>query len=115
MKKNSVILSLLCCFIMAAVVFAAEQNKGAEGIVIKGGSQGDITFPHQQHQVSLKDDCKVCHDLFPQEPGSIEKYKAEKKLKKKQVMNTSCLKCHRENKKQGVKTGPTSCGQCHNK
>jgi hypothetical protein len=30
-------------------------------------------------------------------------------------MNTKCLKCHREKKKEGVKTGPTSCSVCHQK
>jgi len=114
MKTKAVIL-LILCFMLAAVIAVAEQNKGAGKITLKGNSMGDITFPHQQHQAALKDDCKACHDLFPQEPGSIEKYKAEKKLIKKQVMNTHCLKCHREKKKEGVKTGPTSCSQCHNK
>ena len=60
-------------------------------------------------------DCNVCHEVFPQEKGVIEKLKAEKQLKKKQVMNAQCIKCHRAKKKAGEKTGPTTCSKCHSK
>lgn len=103
------------CFTIAAAIAVAQQNLGAEKLTLKGGNTGDITFPHQQHQTALKQDCKACHELFPQESGAIAKYKAEGKLKKKQVMNKHCLKCHRAMKKQGEKTGPTSCSKCHDK
>ncbi|MGE0085705.1 MAG: cytochrome c3 family protein [Desulfococcaceae bacterium] len=101
--------------VLCIAVFAiAEQNKGAEKIVISGANMGDIAFPHQQHQTVLGD-CKLCHKLFPQEPGIIVKMKAENKLKAKQVMNAQCIACHKEKKKEGVKTGPTSCSACHKK
>jgi len=115
MKTKAIILLILCCFMITATPAIAEIDKGAENLTLKGGNMGNIAFPHQQHQTALKNDCKACHDMFPQKPGVIEKYKAEKKLKKKQVMNKKCLKCHRAKKKEGVKTGPTSCSQCHNK
>ncbi len=101
--------------ILCIAVFAiAEQNKGAEKIVINGANMGDIAFPHLQHQTALTD-CKLCHELFAQEPGIIVKMKAEKKLEAKQVMNTQCIKCHKEKKDAGVKSGPTSCSVCHKK
>lgn len=106
---------LIAFGVLCMAVFAmAEQNKGAEKIVLKAGNMGDITFPHQQHQTVLPD-CRVCHDLFPQESGIIAKMKAENKLKEKQVMNDQCIACHKEKKKEGVKTGPTSCSACHKK
>jgi hypothetical protein len=34
-------------------------------------------------------------------------------LKKKHIMNILCTKCHRQKKKEGLKTGPTTCSKCH--
>ena len=90
----------------------ATQNKGAENIIIKGGQRGNVHFPHRQHQTQLGD-CQICHGVFPQKAGSIEALKAEGKLKKKSVMNKLCTKCHRQKKKAGQKSGPTTCKKCH--
>jgi len=113
MKNRKVILAVIgiLCF---AVLAIAEQNKGAEKIVLHGANMGDITFPHHQHQ-NVLGDCNLCHDLFPKEAGVIDKMKAGDELKKKQVMNTKCIRCHKEKKNEGVKTGPTSCSVCHQK
>jgi len=92
----------------------SEQNLGAENIILEGGNSGVVPFPHKKHQDSLKD-CSICHELFDQEIGSIEKLKLEDKLQAKQVMNTQCLKCHREAKKAGNASGPLSCTTCHSK
>ena len=90
----------------------ASQNKGAENINMEGGKRGDVPFPHRQHQAKLND-CQICHAVFPQKAGSIEALKAEGKLKKKHVMNKLCTKCHKEKKKAGEKSGPTTCKKCH--
>jgi len=74
--------------------------------------KGNVYFPHHMHQDNIKD-CNVCHNLFPQQAGVIQDLKNLEKLKKKQVMNKKCLKCHRAKKKAGEKTGPTSCSKCH--
>jgi len=92
----------------------AAVNKGAEQITIDGGNRGQIHFPHRDHQKRL-DDCMVCHNLFAQEKGSIEKAKADGKLAKKQVMTKLCIHCHRAEKKAGKPGGPTSCAKCHKK
>ena len=86
---------------------AVAQNKGAADMMLQGGKLGDVPFPHHLHQ-SVLEDCKLCHNLFPQISGSIEKLKAEGKLKKKEVMDR-CQACHRQ------KTGPIKCGECHKK
>ena len=88
------------------------QNMGAKQMNLAGGSRGDVPFPHLGHQNRL-DDCNACHRLFPQAKGSIEKLKAQGKLKSKQVMNKHCIKCHKQEKKAGRASGPTTCAQCH--
>ena len=92
----------------------AKENQGAENMVLKGGTRGEVPFPHRQHQKNLGD-CQVCHSTFPQEPGVIEALKAKGELKKKYVMNKLCTKCHKEKKKAGQPSGPTTCSKCHMK
>ena len=91
---------------------ATVENKGAAEITISGGKQGSVPFPHHLHQNTLVD-CNVCHSLYPQKPGIIEEFKAQGKLKAKQVMNKQCTKCHRQKRQEGVKAGPTTCTKCH--
>ncbi len=112
-KLSVVLISMAAIFIGSSVAFTnSEQNKGAESIEIEGGKRGKVPFPHHRHQENLGD-CKICHSVFPQKSGSIEDLKAQGKLKKKYVMNKLCTKCHRETKKAGRKTGPTTCSKCH--
>jgi len=89
-----------------------SANNGAAEMLIEGGSRGKIPFPHRTHQEVLGD-CNKCHDLFPQETGAITRLKKSGDLKKKQVMNKSCVKCHKTMKKGGAKAGPTTCSKCH--
>ncbi len=96
----------------AAAVSMAVENQGAEKLELFGGKRGKVPFPHHQHQKNLGD-CQICHSVFPQETGAIEKLKAEGSLKKKYVMNKLCTKCHREKKRAGQPSGPTTCTKCH--
>jgi cytochrome c-type protein NrfB len=86
---------------------AVGQNKGAADMILQGGKPGDVPFAHHLHQSHLGN-CDLCHNLFPQTKGSIDKLKAEGKLKKKEVMD-QCQACHRQ------KAGPLKCGECHKK
>ena len=108
------ILLLISGIILTTALAPAVQNKGAENIELYGGKTGKVPLPHHRHQKTLGD-CKICHDVFPQESGSIESLKAQEKLKKKQVMNKHCIKCHRARKKAGEKSGPVRCRECHKK
>ena len=112
MFKKTIIVGVSVLSLAFAGVALAEGN-GAETIVLKGGSLGNVTFPHKAHQDNLKD-CEACHKLFPQEAGAIEKLIADGTLKKKEVMK-NCEKCHKETKAKGEATGPTSCKGCHKK
>ncbi len=109
------------CVLLAAVLLAAagvwaaagaDPDRGAAEIVLEGGSSGPVAFPHRTHQ-EVVEDCMVCHSAFPQEAGSIERLKAAGELKKKQVMNKQCTACHKRMKREGGKTGPTTCKTCH--
>lgn len=116
MKITRVFIGVLACALSVGIAMTlssnATENRGAAEIVIEGGNRGDVPFPHLQHQDRLVD-CKVCHAVFPQEKGAIETLKAEGKLEPKQVMNKQCTKCHRDKKRAGEKSGPTTCKSCH--
>jgi uncharacterized membrane protein len=103
---------LLFAAVSVALSGAPVENKGAAEIKLPGGTRGPVPFPHHQHQNKLVD-CQICHSLYPQKAGIIEELKAQGKLKKKQVMNKQCTKCHKQNKKEGIKAGPTTCAKCH--
>lgn len=93
-------------------VSPATENRGAENIELEAGKRGKVPFPHRQHQENLAD-CQICHSIFPQEPGAIQKLKIRGALKKKYVMNKLCTKCHKKKKKAGQRSGPTKCKKCH--
>jgi hypothetical protein len=111
MKKTLLLSVMMTMMIVSGTAFAAEEPSGKAVIDLDGGKKGNITFPHETHQTSLND-CGICHNLFPKQEAVVKSMKAEGKLQKKQVMN-HCLDCHRSMKKDGAKTGPTACAQCH--
>ena len=115
MKTASSVLLLVAFMLVgggAVALSTAQQNKGAEHIVMPGGTRGKVPFPHHLHQEKLVD-CQICHATFEQKAGIIEELKAQGQLKKKHVMNKLCTKCHKEKKKAGEKSGPTTCSKCH--
>ncbi len=115
MKTVRSVLLLVAFMLVAGVAVAlssSQQNKGAAQIEMPGGTRGKVPFPHHLHQEKLVD-CQICHAVFEQKSGSIEELKAQGKLKKKHVMNKLCTKCHRQKKKAGEKSGPTTCSKCH--
>jgi len=111
MKARTIVAILIIIVFTGALAFAV-QHQGAKDIKLDGGKKGVVDFPHHLHQNAIGD-CNACHSVFPKTAGIIKELKIQKKLKKKQVMNKTCIKCHKEKKKAGVKTGPTSCSQCH--
>ncbi len=111
LKKAMIVGVSVLSLSFAGVAFGGDN--GAVSMVLKGGSLGDVAFPHKLHQEKLGN-CEACHKLFPKETGAIQKLIAAGTLKKKQVMD-SCKSCHQETKDQGRTAGPTSCKTCHNK
>jgi cytochrome c7-like protein len=110
--KARTIVAILIIIVFTGSLAVAVQNQGAKDIKLDGGQKGVVDFPHHLHQSAIGD-CNACHSVFPKTAGIIKELKIQKKLKKKQVMNKTCIKCHKEKKKAGVKTGPTKCSQCH--
>jgi len=115
MKYKAVIIVALSVLLLGAVNSPpppSNQDIGAEKITLNGGKRGKVPFPHREHQDRLKD-CNFCHQNFAQVSGSIDDLKAKGSLKKKWVMKKLCIKCHKAKKKEGGKSGPTTCSKCH--
>ena len=114
MKTRIFLTALISAFIVlqTTAVFAYSE-KGAEDMVLKGGSRGEVFFPHGRHH-GVTVDCLPCHGLFQKESEIIAKMQTEGNLKKKEVMNM-CKGCHKELASKGEKGGPTSCNGCHKK
>ena len=112
--KPGVVLAVLLALLAtsAASGTGSTGSNGAKEITLNGGTRGTVHFPHAQHQIALED-CNTCHRLFPQTAGSIDALKTRGDLKKKQIMNKLCNKCHRDKRKAGLKTGPVTCSKCH--
>ncbi len=105
---------LLFGFLSAPFLMADDGQNGPADIDLNGGNKGNISFPHRQHQERLGD-CNICHNMFPKAHDAVKTLKAEKKLKKNQVMNKLCVSCHKREKKAGRDHGPVSCSACHKK
>jgi len=114
--KQFIVLGLVVAWaITGAVGWAGNPpGEGADQMVLTGGKSGNVPFPHHRHQANQAD-CMVCHGLFPQEAGAVDRLKGAGQLQAKQVMNKLCVKCHRTQKKAGEKSGPTKCNTCHQK
>jgi cytochrome c7-like protein len=116
MRKESVCLLAVAVFVFFGVfstVHGENEDKGAQVIVIEKGRMPQVTFPHHLHQKTLENDCNACHDMFPKQPGVIKELITQKKLRNQQVMNSKCVRCHKEKKAAGEKAGPVKCAQCH--
>jgi hypothetical protein len=110
-RMAAVVILLLLTGVLSVL---AQENKGAEQIILDGGDRGVVQFPHHRHQNKLGD-CKICHDLFPREQGGISRLKKEGQLISKQVMNKHCIKCHKAEQQAGHPAGPVTCSKCHEK
>lgn len=113
MKKMLGLFIILGFFAMAQTAFTNDVPVGKAVIELFGGKKGNVTFPHQTHQKVLVD-CMVCHSIFPQKQGVIQEMVSQGTLKQKDVM-THCQTCHRAKNREGVKSGPTICNDCHQK
>ena len=112
MKTVKIAIMGLAMVVSIAVIGVAANTMGADRFALDGGGKGEIDFPHKIHQETLGD-CKACHDVFPKELGVIKKMKTQKTLKRKQVMNDTCIACHKAYKAEGKKFGPIRCNECH--
>ncbi len=113
------LLTLMSAMILVISGFAVagdwsiqNTDKGDKEMVLDGGTLGNVPFTHRQHQKDLKNECRICHEQFPQKKGTINAMKSEGTLGSKDVMKT-CTKCHRAARREGSKTAPIKCRECH--
>lgn len=114
-RKNFLKADISCLFFVLTVCMNgfAETGRGAAELVLQGGIQGDVPFPHRRHQQDEPSNCQKCHALFPQVKNGIALSKQAGKINPMQVMNRLCIKCHRETAITGNPSGPRSCSVCH--
>ncbi len=86
--------------------------------------KGPVVLSHKKHAVDYKVACVECHHMWNQKKGTQPKkcstcHKEKKRGKVLGLMRAyhkNCMGCHRELKKQGKPTGPTTkCNDCHQK
>ena len=117
MKKTISAMSILGLAAVLGFAFAMNlhaANQGKKEISLYGGKSGNVLLNHHLHQDAVGD-CQVCHKDFEQKEGALDAAKKSGALKAKQVMNKTCIQCHRDKKKAGEKAGPVSCNDCHKK
>ena len=76
-----------------------------------------VNYNHTKHS-AVAPDCKSCHhtwkDGTPKKCSECHKAKKDgKALGSKKALHKACKDCHKDMKKAGKKTGPTSCKGCH--
>jgi hypothetical protein len=76
-----------------------------------------VTFLHQKHSevVTKKNkDCKTCHLI--EKDRMVFKYMRREDSSHQEVMDTyhtNCIACHQQTKDANEKSGPLTCGECH--
>ena len=113
MRKSLFLISALF-FIGWTGIATSGENKGAENVTISAGKAGNVPFSHKNHQDKIED-CMVCHQLVPKEKNAVSELIGTGTISKQQVMNTQCIKCHRQLKLEEKASGPIACNECHRK
>ena len=113
MLMKKIVFLLIAIFLTGFTAGAGAQDMGSETVIFEEGRMPQVIFPHHKHQEELDNDCSACHDLFPMQKGIIKEMITQEKLKKQQVMNSKCVQCHKDRKKEGLEAGPTKCTECH--
>ncbi len=76
-----------------------------------------VTFLHQKHTEALEkknQDCKACH--LTEKDRLVFKYMRLEDSSSQAVMDvyhTNCIACHQQTADGGGKSGPLTCGECH--
>lgn len=132
---TSVALGVMFLF---AVVYATEpaDTMTMQSKLFEKHSKGLVTFTHKKHNVDYKVPCADCHHVYQDgtnvwkegdavkgcaechtqaaAPTGDKTPKAEKiKAYYKDAIHENCTGCHKDLKKAGKPTGPTSCKECH--
>ena len=145
MKKTSLLVSTAVVMGMVfvltlgyAVCSDAPETITMDSKVFGEHTKALVTFSHKKHNVDYKVACAECHHKYEggknvwKEGDPVEKCDAchkeakppagDKSSKAEKIqkyyftaIHENCVGCHKEMKKAGKPTGPTSCTDCHPK
>ena len=135
-SKHSVVLSIVVVFIICTVswtVSTAQEDTYhfANEDVFGNLRRPSVVYPHNVHEEALADeDCMTCHHDQDENTGELIYTEGEEqgcqechvdrkegdKPALREAFHGSCTICHRNMiKKKEQKSGPTTCGGCHQK
>jgi hypothetical protein len=145
MKKRSLLVSTAVVmgmvFVMTlgyAVCSDAPETITMDSKVLGEHTKALVTFNHKKHNADYKVACTDCHHKYEggknvwKEGDPVEKCDAchkeakppagDKSSKAEKIqkyyftaIHENCVGCHKDMKKAGKPTGPTSCTDCHPK
>ncbi len=118
MKKRLMGLGILIGFILSILI--ASGVLAAKDEIEFDAPNGKVTFPHKQHNDTLKIECIKCHHTWKPDEASGKLCRDCHKAASeggtpslKDASHKNCKGCHDEAKKANKPTGPTGCTQCH--
>jgi Class III cytochrome C family len=132
MARRSIVVSFLMVFL---ILFVGVYGSGAQEAtmvlrnkeVFQKLQRPPVTFSHDKHS-QLYPDCIQCHHDYEYKDGKKENLwggegqpcsechkldKVDKKLPLRTAFHENCMNCHRQLEKEGKKSGPATCGECH--
>ena len=121
MKKIVALVVMVAFLAVGVVAFAAPAPPTGDLKIVKAAGaekKPAVNYNHEKHMASAPD-CKSCHHTWDGE-GAVKKCSECHKAKKdgkaldiKKALHKACKDCHKDMKKAGEKTGPSSCKGCH--
>jgi hypothetical protein len=132
MSRGSIIYSLLtlCAILFTSYVWVCAQDAQMriEHKTVFGELQRPaVKFDHERHS-EVYPDCVECHHEYEYKDGKKDnvwagegqpcsechKMQEEgKKVSLRTAFHEGCTDCHRTLAREGKKTGPATCGECH--
>lgn len=132
MEKGVLILRVAATFLVLCMVstwvYAQQEEITLEDKEVFGKPQRPaVEFNHAKHYEEYPE-CMECHHIYEYSDGEKEntwageeqkcsdchkQVKEEKKLDLRTAFHENCTGCHQKMRKEGEKTGPVTCGECH--
>jgi hypothetical protein len=121
------LLSALVLWFIAIALLGLGKVTGTSEAAPEGG-RAAAYFPHDWH-MEVVDDCKSCHHRYEDGVNVLEEdeldggdgmrcrtcHTDEASVDGQEAFHRQCIQCHRALEKQGVASGPRTCGTCHPK
>ena len=123
----SFILGMVLFFFSAGALWAQPDTLTLQNPTPQKSGRPPVPFPHSRH-IERGLSCKECHHRYDQgknvlDEGELEEGKPGIRCQEchgpkvrpdlQTAFHKQCLDCHQTYKKEGKKTGPLFCGECH--